>query len=374
MNIEYMERALELAEKGRGRTSPNPLVGAVIVKDNKIVGEGFHEKAGEPHAEINALREAGEKARGATMYVTLEPCCFYGRTPPCAKAIKEAGIKEVIVGLKDPNPKVAGKGISELEESGIKVQANVLNKKITAQNETYIKYITTGYPFLLMKAAMSLDGKIALRSGERTWISSEASQRRVHDLRDQYDAIMVGIGTVLADDPLLTARINGKVPKNPLRIIVDSDLRIPLESKIVKTAGEIKTLIACANAEEERKKILQEKGIEILDLPKGDGKVNLSVLLKELGKKEIASILLEGGSKLNASVLKAGLVDKIILFIAPIFIGNRDATCLIDSHINHMDETHKLSISNIQKSNGDLIIEAYPLERPNFRRNRSSDL
>jgi diaminohydroxyphosphoribosylaminopyrimidine deaminase/5-amino-6-(5-phosphoribosylamino)uracil reductase len=374
MNVEYMKRAFELAEKGRGRTSPNPLVGAVIVKGAKIVGEGFHEKAGMPHAEINALREAEESARGAAMYVTLEPCCFYGRTPPCTEAIKEAGIKEVIVGLMDPNPKVCGKGISGLEDAGIKVQVGILSEKISTQNEIYIKHITTGYPFVLMKAAMSLDGKIALHNGEQARISSEASLMRVHELRAEYDAIMVGIGTVLADGPLLTARISEKKPKNPLRIIVDSALRIPLESRIVKTAAEIKTLVACANAEEERKNRLQEGGIDILDLPQEDGKVNLSALLKELGKREVASVLLEGGSKLNASAFKAGLVDKILLFIAPIFIGNRDAPCLIDSNIDRMEEAHKLRISGVQRSNGDLVIEVYPLERPNFRRNRSSDL
>lgn len=360
LHVEFMKMAFELAEKGHGRTSPNPVVGAVVVRGDRIVGQGFHERIGEPHAEINALREAQEKARGATLYVTLEPCCFYGKTPPCTEVIKEAGIKEVIVGLKDPNPKVRGRGISELEDAGIEVQADVLSKKIASQNEIYIKYITTGYPFVLMKAAMSLDGKIALHNGEETRISSEASLRRVHELRAQYDAIMVGVGTVLADDPLLTSRITGKESRNPLRIIVDSTLKIPLDSKIVKTVLEVKTLIACANAEEDRKKCLQEKGIEILDLPGEDEKVDLETLLKELGRKEITSILLEGGSKLYTSVLGAGLVDKMLLFVAPVFIGNSGAPCLIDSSVSHRAGVYKMRISKVQRSNGDLVIEAYP--------------
>jgi len=372
VDTQYMKRAFELAEKGRGKTSPNPVVGAVIVKDDKIIGEGFHERAGGPHAEIVALKEAGEAAREAVMCVTLEPCCHHGRTPPCTEALKEAGLKEVIVGLKDPNPKVDGKGIAELEKSGIKVQVGVLREEIAEQNEIYIKFITTGYPFLLMKAAMSLDGKIAFHKGEQTWISSETSRRRVHSLRAEYDAIMVGIGTVLADDPLLTARTAERKSKNPIRIIVDSALRIPSESQIARTANEVKTIIACANPNQERKDVLQRKGLEVLDLPGEEGRVDLKALLKELGKREMTSVLLEGGSKLNASVIEAGFVDKMLLFIAPVLFGNKDAPNLIDSDISRAAEEHKLRISNVQMSNGDLLVEAYPQER--HRQNVETDL
>lgn len=362
MDVKHMERAIRLAEKGRGKTSPNPLVGAVLVKDNKIIGEGFHEFAGGPHAEINALAKAGKQAKGATMYVTLEPCCIYGRTPPCTRALIEAGIKEIIVGLEDPNPKVCGKGMQELKDTGIQVHSGVLSEEVASQNEIYVKYITTGYPFVLMKAAMSLDGKIAARRGEHTTISSGTSRSAVHILRSHYDAVAVGIGTVLADDPLLTARVVGQKPKNPLRVIIDSKLRIPLDCRIVETANEVCTLVVCANAEDKRKELLFQNGIEVIDLPAKDGRVDLQALLKGLGRRKVSSILLEGGSRLNTSVLKAGLVDKALLFIAPLLIGNNNAPSIIDLSIAGSVGL-RLEISSIQRSSEDLVIEAYPANK-----------
>lgn len=360
MDAKYMRRAIELAEKGRGRTNPNPLVGAVVVRDGDIIGEGYHEFIGGPHAEINALKQAGDKARGAKVFVTLEPCCFHGRTPPCTEALKKAGVGEVVVGLEDPNPKVAGKGIDELRKEGIAVNVGLLSEKVTSQNEVYIKYITTGYPFVLMKAAMSLDGKIAKDRNQGMVISNQKSREEVHILRDQYDAIVVGIGTICADDPLLTTRIKDKQSKNPLRVIVDSDLRIPDDSKIVQTAKAVRTLVACAKANKDKERLLKDKGIEVLVLPGQNGKVDLAALLKELGKREISSVLWEGGSRLNAAALNAGIVDKVLLFVAPILIGSQKAPGLVDGSFEKANGIYQLSISNTQMIEGDLVVEAYP--------------
>ncbi|MDI6822166.1 MAG: bifunctional diaminohydroxyphosphoribosylaminopyrimidine deaminase/5-amino-6-(5-phosphoribosylamino)uracil reductase RibD [Actinomycetota bacterium] len=361
MHGQYMRRAIELAEKGRGRTSPNPLVGAVIVKDGAIVGEGFHTRAGEPHAEINALNEAQEEAKGATMYITLEPCCIYGRTSPCTEAIIESGISRVIVGLIDPNPKVCGRGIEQLKLKGIDVEVGILSQEIAHQNEIYIKYITTGLPFVLMKVAMSMDGKITAKRGSATRITSEKSRKEVHRLRGEYDSIMVGIGTVLLDNPLLTVRLQGGETHNPIRIIIDSKARIPLDSKIVKTASEIPTILAVANADEEKIQTLRQYGVEVLPVPRKDGRVDLVKLMKELGEREITSVLLEGGSLLSASAIKAGIVDKFLFFIAPKLIGGDDTPGVIGGEsIEAIDQAPNLKITDVKRVGEDLMIEAYP--------------
>jgi diaminohydroxyphosphoribosylaminopyrimidine deaminase/5-amino-6-(5-phosphoribosylamino)uracil reductase len=310
---QFMARALQLAELGRGKTSPNPLVGAVIVHNDRIVGEGYHRKAGTPHAEIHALRDAGEKANGAVMYVTLEPCCHHGRTPPCTKSIVEAGIAEVVVGMADPNPLVSGKGIKALKDAGIRVIEGVLEKDVRLQNESFIKYISTKCPFVTLKAAISLDGKVATRTGESRWITGEEARLWVHRMRAANDAIMVGIGTVLADDPLLTVRLDGEY-EQPLRVIVDSSLRIPETSMLVKTASEVPTVVAAVQGSysEAKRAQLERAGLEVWDLPAIKGKVDLVTLMKELGKREITSLLLEGGSTLNASALEAGIIDKFV--------------------------------------------------------------
>jgi diaminohydroxyphosphoribosylaminopyrimidine deaminase/5-amino-6-(5-phosphoribosylamino)uracil reductase len=360
MNARYMQRAIELAERGRGRTSPNPMVGAVIVKEGEIVGEGFHEKAGEAHAEINALIQAQDRSRKAIMYVTLEPCCFYGRTPPCTEAIEKAGIEKVIIGMVDPNPRVSGKGIEAMEREGITVESGFLAEEIAFQNEIYLKYITTGTPFVQMKGAMSLDGKIAAGRNERTAISGKKSREAVHILRDQFDAIVVGVGTVLVDDPMLTVRINGCGSKNPLRIVVDSSLRIPVSSRIVATASYVRTLIVYAEADGAKKRRLAAKGLEILEMPDEDGKVDLIALMKELGRREISSVLWEGGAVLNAAALKAGIVDKLVLFIAPFIIGNPQAPSLVEDGHGQKRLPHRFRISDACISGGDLVVEAYP--------------
>ncbi|MDK2821083.1 MAG: diaminohydroxyphosphoribosylaminopyrimidine deaminase [Clostridia bacterium] len=325
-DIEFMKRALSLARKGLGRTSPNPAVGAVIVRDNKIVGEGYHQKAGTPHAEIHALREAGEAARGSTIYVTLEPCCHYGRTPPCTEAIIKAGIRRVVAAMADPNPKVAGGGLKFLRQKGVEVEVGVLEKEARRLNEAFIKYIVTGKPWVTLKMALTLDGKIATRTGVSRWITGRTSRNKAHQLRDTHDAVMVGIGTVLADDPRLTTRLPEKKGRDAVRVILDSRLRIPLSAKVVNLDSPAKTIIATSEAAPlDSINRLKEKGVEVLVLPASEGLVDWNSLLDTLAKRSITSILLEGGAGVNATALEAGIVDKVIAFIAPKIFGGTEA-------------------------------------------------
>lgn len=358
---QFMARALELAEKGRGKTSPNPLVGAVIVSGDRIVGEGYHHKAGTPHAEIHALRDAGEQATGGTMYVTLEPCCHHGRTPPCTEAIIEKGIKKVVVGTIDPNPLVAGKGIKTLEKAGIKVITNVLAKDVQLQNEAFIKYISSGCPFITLKAAISLDGKVATKTGDSKWITGEEARGLVHQMRGVNDAIMVGSGTVLADDPLLTVRLPGQ-QRQPLRVILDSSLRIPLNSQLVKTALQVSTIVAAVEGRysQEKRTALEARGVEVWDLPAAGKMVDLVALMKRLGKREITSLLLEGGPTVNATVLEAGLIDKFVFFQAPLIIGGQDSPDVFGGEgCERLRDCLRLNCTSVQKVGDDLMITAY---------------
>ena len=321
---DYMREALRIARYAEGRTSPNPLVGAVIVRDGRIIAEGWHRKAGTPHAEIHALRMAGDLARGATLYVTLEPCSHYGRTGPCAKAVAEAGIARVVVAMQDPNPKVAGRGMEMLRAAGVEVRCGVLATEAARLNEVFLHWITTGLPFVALKTAMTLDGKIATHTGDSQWITGEASRLRVHELRDRYDAILVGIGTVLHDDPSLTTRLPDRQGKNPLRIVLDSMARTPRAAKLL-TDGAAPTLIAVtARAPQERVAALRQAGAEVLVCGEGS-RVDAQALLKALGEREISSVFVEGGGRVNASLLAAGLVDKVYAFVAPKLVGGRDA-------------------------------------------------
>ncbi|MCL6635390.1 MAG: bifunctional diaminohydroxyphosphoribosylaminopyrimidine deaminase/5-amino-6-(5-phosphoribosylamino)uracil reductase RibD, partial [Peptococcaceae bacterium] len=325
MDRHYMRMALELAGRARGRTSPNPMVGAVVVKDGKVVGSGYHLRAGTPHAEVHALNEAGEKARGATLYVTLEPCCHYGRTGPCSEAVIGAGIARVVVAMTDPNPKVAGGGIKRLREAGIEVTLGVLEEEARELNEVFIKYITTGRPFVVAKAAMSLDGKIATRSGRSKWITGPEARAYGHQLRDWYDAIMVGIGTVLADDPSLTARLPGGKGRDPVRVILDSRARIPLNAGVLTRRSGAPTIIAATAAAPQAKlAALRRAGARVLVVNDGP-RVDLAGLMKLLAEQEITSVLIEGGSGVHGSALAAGIVDKVAWFIAPRIIGGREA-------------------------------------------------
>lgn len=322
---DYMRIAIEEAKKGEGFTSPNPLVGAVLVKDDRIVGKDYHHKCGEFHAERNAILNCREDLHGAAIYVTLEPCCHYGKTPPCTQIIIESGITEVYIGSYDPNPKVNGGGIKQLRDAGIKVVTEVLKEECDALNPVFFHYIKTKEPYVVLKYAMTADGKIATRTGASKWITGEAARTRVQHSRKIYSGIMVGIGTVLADDPMLTCRLENA--KNPTRIICDSRLRIPLESNIVQTAKEVPTIIACglAVAEQQKKKALEEAGCEVLELPVNEVGIDLKALMGMLGEKGIDSILLEGGSSLNFSALQAGIVTKVESYIAPKLFGGMEA-------------------------------------------------
>lgn len=321
-----MREALRLARNAEGRTSPNPLVGAVVVKDGRIIAQGWHRKAGTPHAEIHALNMAGELAKGATLYVTLEPCSHFGRTPPCAKAIVDAGIKKVFAAMKDPNPKVAGRGFEILQSAGVEVEVGLLEEEAQKLNEIFIKWVTKNLPFVTMKFACSLDGKIATVAGESQWISCEASRKFTHHLRDINDAILVGVGTVLADNPSLTTRlVEGK---NPVRVIVDSNARTPLDSKVLDKSA--RTIIATtSNASSEKISALKNLGVEIIFAGSGE-RVDLKILMQALAEREITSVLVEGGGTINFSLLSAGLVDKVLAFVAPKIIGGKNSLTAVE--------------------------------------------
>ena len=320
-----MHRAIELAKQGMGFTNPNPLVGAVIVKDNRIIGEGYHEVYGGYHAERNALENADESVAGADMYVTLEPCSHFGKQPPCCQAVADAGIKNVYIGSLDPNPLVAGKGIEYLRTHGVNVETNVLKSECDAINKIFFHYITTKTPYVILKAAMSIDGKCATYTGDSKWISNELSRRDVHMTRKRVSGIMVGINTVIADNPMLNCRVEN--PKNPTRIVCDSTLRIPVDCKLVKTASEIPTIVATTSDNADKIDELKRRGIKIIKTA-GD-RVDLKILMSELGKLGIDSILLEGGAQLNASMLDMGLVNKLEVYIAPKIIGGINSKSII---------------------------------------------
>ena len=323
IDIKYMKRAIELAGRGRGFTNPNPMVGAVIVKDGRIIGEGWHERYGELHAERNAIASLTESAEGADIYVTLEPCCHYGKTPPCTEALIENKIRRVFIGSRDPNPLVSGKGAAILREHGITVFEDVLKEECDALNPVFFHYISTKMPYVVLKYAMTADGKIATRTGASKWITGEAARMRVQEMRGTYMGIMAGIGTVLADDPLLTVRTSGL--RNPVRIICDSRLRIPPESNIVRTANDVRTIVACGDADPEKISALRGKGVEVKVLPDQTDRVDLQRLMQELGSEKIDSVLVEGGGTLNDSLRNLGLIHRMEVFIAPKIFGGTDA-------------------------------------------------
>lgn len=361
MDIKFMKRALELAEKGVGYTKPNPMVGAVIVRDGKIIGEGYHEICGSHHAEINAFRNATLDVSGATMYVTLEPCSHYGRTPPCAHAIVEKGIKKVVIGLLDPNPLVSGKGVEILKNNGIEVVIGILEDEGRKQNEIFLKYIATKLPFGILKTAMTLDGKIASAIGDSKWITNEFSRQYVHEIRHRVSGIMVGIGTVLADDPELTTRLNNRVGVDPIRIIVDSTAKIPLNAKVLNLDSKAKTIVA--TTEKANKQILKDirnKGADVIITPLKNNRVDLSYLMQQLGLREIDSVLIEGGGALNFSALEEGIVDKVISFIAPKIIGGAASkTPVAGDGISLMENAMQLENIQISRFQEDIMIEAY---------------
>lgn len=367
---EYMKLALELAEKGRGRTNPNPMVGAVIVKDGEIIGRGFHEKCGELHAERNAFLDCekkGNNAEGAVMYVTLEPCCHYGKTPPCTEAIIAKGIKKVVVGAKDTNPLVGGKGIRILQEAGIEVEYGVMEKECRELNRIFFHYMEKKMPYVAMKYAMTSDGKIAAYTGKSKWITGDEARKHVHRCRSEYMGIMVGIGTVLKDDPMLNVRLDDGEYRNPVRIICDSDLNIPLDSKLVKTAGEIRTIIGFCKKQDENVRCeeksrkyeeLEAAGCELVENGEKEGHIDLKEFMEKLGQMGIDSILLEGGGTLNYAALKENLVDYIYCYVAPKILGGKDALTPVEGRgAENPGNAVKLKIQRTVMLGEDLLIE-----------------
>lgn len=353
---KYMRLAMQLAGNAIGRTSPNPLVGAVIVKDNRVVGCGWHRKAGTPHAEVHALNQAGELAQGADVYVTLEPCAHYGKTPPCAKALVEAKVKNVYGGLLDVNPKVAGKGFKILEDAGIHVEYGFLQDELRKQNEVFFKWIEHKKPFVVLKAAMTLDGKIATATGQSKWITNETSRAYGYKLRDIYDGIMVGINTVIEDNPMLTARVDGG--KNPIRIVVDSSLKIDINANVVQDKSA-KTIVATTDKADKDKILkLQAQNVDVIVVDKDENdKVDIEKLLNILGQQNICSILVEGGATLSGSFVAKKLVDKVYFFIAPKIVGGKEAkTPVAGTGILNLQEALALKDIQIEKLEEDVLI------------------
>lgn len=361
----YMRMALELAARGRGRVSPNPMVGAVVVKGGRVLGRGFHQKAGGPHAEVYALAEAGEDAAGATIYVNLEPCCHSGRTPPCTKQIIAAGITRVVAAVEDPDPRVSSAGLRELAENGVQVTTGVLAEEARRLNEVFFKYITTGRPFVILKAAISLDGKIAARTGDSQWITGEESRRRAHELRREADAVVVGVQTVISDDPLLTVRLpatpgSGK-EKQPLRLILDTRARIPLAAKVVKEDPQRTVVVTGSDPPAHKVAALEAAGVRVWTLPLRRGRISLPALLAKAGEEKLTSLLVEGGGEVNAAFLEENLVDKVYLFLAPRIIGGATAPTWVEGK-----GVAKVALGSIWRNTGltrignDLLLEFYP--------------
>jgi len=358
----FMREALKLARKGAGRVSPNPMVGAVIVKRGKIIGTGYHRFFGGPHAEINALETTGKRAQGADLYVTLEPCSHFGQTPPCTEAIIRSGIQRVFVGMTDPNPSVNGRGIRKLKRAGISVCCGILTRECERLNESFIKYITQKVPFVTLKSALSLDGKIAAYSGDSKWITCETSRKRVHRMRYEADAVMAGVGTVIADDPLLNVRLYKKAGKDPFRIIVDSGLKIPLAANVLQPDFAKRTMLAVL--EEKANTVKADKirriGAQVLAVPGAHRRIDLKKLLKILAGRKIASILLEGGSEVNGAALDAGIVDKVILFYAPKIIGGKKAFGMVGGRgKEYVAGAVNIDRIRLNRSGSDFFIEGY---------------
>ena len=357
---DYMRRAIELAKKGTGFTSPNPLVGAVIVKDGRIIGEGYHARYGELHAERNAIASLTESAEGATLYVTLEPCCHYGKTPPCTEAILEQKIARVVIGSRDPNPLVSGKGAALLRQHGILVEEDFLKEECDELNPVFFHYMTTKTPYVVMKYAMTADGRIATKTGASKWITGEAARQQVQWMRHQYMGILVGIGTVLADDPLLTVRQKGW--RSPVRIICDSHLQIPLDCRIVQTASDYPTIVACAAADAQKSSQLMAKGIQVITVPGTDGRVDLPKLMHVLGQQGIDSILAEGGGTLHDSLRSARLIHRLEVFIAPKLFGGAQAKSPIEGDgVAEVADALQFQLQHIQQFGQDVLLTYHPV-------------
>ena len=355
-----MKMALELAEQGRGWTSPNPMVGAIVVKDGKVVGKGFHRVAGGLHAEIHALNDAGDKATGATLYVSLEPCNHTGRTPPCTEAILRSSIKRVVAGMKDPNPRVTGGGLAFLKSQGLEVSFGVCEDMCRRLNEVFIKYVTTSLPFVILKCAATLDGRIATRTGDSKWITNPLSRKFVHELRHAVDAVMVGVGTVLKDNPQLTTRLEDRKGSDPMRIVLDTHLSIHPNAKLLHLASDSDTTIIIGESvPAEKRRMLESPGVSFLPVKDDVGQIDLKALVKKLGPMGITSLLIEGGSRVNGSALMAGIVDKICMFYAPKICGGNGIPICTGPGVEHMEQCMGLEGISVHRFEDDVMIEGY---------------
>ena len=362
MDAEFMRLALREARKGSGRTSPNPAVGAVIVRNGTVAAKGYHRQAGLPHAEAEALNRLGNRSPGDTLYVTLEPCNHTGKTPPCTEAILKSGIRRVVVGMKDPNPQVTGGGCEFLEAHGIEVTVGVLAAECRRLNEDFLKFIADGQPFVIAKSAMTLDGWIATSTGHSKWITNEESRAFVHRLRDRVDAVMVGIGTILADDPSLTTRLKRGKGRDPLRIVVDTHCRIPRNAKVLRQHSSADTLIVTGEgAEAADLRSFRETGVSTVTCPVREGKIDLEALMKQLGKMSVMSVLVEGGAALTGSMIRGRLIDKFYLFKAPRLLGGDDGIPMaVGPGPKKMEDSMVLKEIRVRRFGDDTLIRGYP--------------
>jgi len=359
-----MTLALRLAAKGQGKTSPNPMVGALVVKNGRIVGRGYHQGPGQPHAEILALNQAGPRARGATLYVTLEPCCHLRkRTPPCVPAVRQSGVRQVVVAMTDPNPMVKGRGIAALRRAAITVTTGLAQEEAAQLNRAYVHWVTTGHPYVILKAGMTLDGKVATAKGESRWITGPRARQAAHRLRTQVDAVVVGVGTVLRDNPALTARLSARprklAPRQPLRVVLDSRLRTPLTATVCTKQDRAKTLIATTSrASRARRRPLERAGVEVVSLSTKNGRVSLPALMRLLGKRGITSVLIEGGSTVNAAALREKLVNHVLFYLAPTLMGGQDAKAVIgDCSPKRLAQALPLRHLTVRRIGTDLAVE-----------------
>jgi len=359
----FMTLALRLAAKGLGKTSPNPMVGALVVKNGRIVGRGYHHGPGQPHAEILALNQAGQRANGATLYVTLEPCRhLLKRTPPCVPAVIQSGVRQVVVAMVDPNPSVKGRGIAALRRAGITVTSGIAQEEAAQLNRAYLHWVKTGHPYVILKAGMTLDGKIATAKGESRWITSSYARQEVHRFRSQVDAVVVGVGTVIHDDPALTARLSDRplklAPKQPLRVVLDSRLRTPPTARICAKQDQAKTLIVTTSRASRPRRPFEQAGVEILSLSKKKGRVSLPALMTVLGKRGITSVLIEGGSTINAAVLREKLVSHVLFYLAPTLLGGQDAKAVIGGRSpERLAQALTLRHVTVRRIGNDVVVE-----------------
>lgn len=360
----FMTLALRLAARGRGKTSPNPMVGALVVKNGRIVGSGYHRGPGQPHAEILALKQAGPRAKGATLYVTLEPCChLFKRTPPCVPAVVQSGVRQVVVAMTDPNPMVKGRGTAALRRAGITVTTGIAQEESAQLNHAYLHWVTTGRPYVILKAGMTLDGKVATAQGESRWITGPRARQEAHRFRSQVDAVIVGVGTILHDDPALTARLSDRplklAPRQPLRVVLDSRLRTPPTATVCATQDRAKTLIVTTSrAPRSRRRPFEQAGVEVLSLQTKKGRVSLPALMTMLGKRGITSALIEGGSTVNAAALREKLVRHVVLYFAPTLMGGQDAKAMIGGRgPKRLDQALPLRHVTVRRIGRDFIVE-----------------